>query len=712
MAPSIQPSTAATTTSLQIEKSKTPQNLLEEIELSDPFIRQFNLTKTRDGSRAYAAALLAAAQQVPNDVTGNSNSHKTSPLIAVNERIGAVQAVLSHLLKDRECSRSLAGSFLNQYANNKGAGTASIHGSNLHERCGRLQRQGDLVSSIAQRVESTLLHRGLQPMERCTKKLGRLLELNRVLKQCLKLKFEMTKIRQLEHLFVETTNDFMLIDADLRDLVRVSSSVSVVEKLLDSDTLNGATTLEELDVVRRLVPEARRASKIVRTASKRLLESQLDSTTTNFNTLGSTLQVYFHLGELPNAVWEAVTKALNMAEKASSQLLNPGNMKRLRDSAKSTPKNKLMSEASSKWASGVGDAAVQVLNLQMILSRKTDPVTRQRFIDVVSSAVDAVPDKFQSTTSSALTFSLFDKFFESYSAILGARIQRLLKYENGTLVDDVAELYPSMRVAALSMLDRIAGAKQSAPILFTSARDGSTDEFFQNRGGIFGGSEFLSFDLEKIGLSGDYLLGPSFASSFEQSFSSGTIWSKPDIDDSIGNDSKMETSQSSPNNFSSLGEEWRVLKGFDGGSGLAPLSQAFANSSLKRLTSLVEKFFHDDISIDENGVTMVGTFPTIPSKFDLSLLESSIENETLCIDPNVEGFGNYELLQIICSNIVTVIEKFCDSASRASSIMVARKNARTKSISEFHYFDSSDRLTENFNHDLKLIGALVRSEAN
>ena len=174
----------------------------------------------------------------------------------------------------------------------------------------------------------------------------------------------------------------------------------------------------------------------------------------------------------------------------------------------------------------------------------------------------------------------------------------------------------------------------------------------------------------------------------------------------------METNQSGPSNFSSLGEEWRVLKGFDGGIGLAPLSQAFANSSLKRLTSLVEKFFHDDISIDENGVTMVGTFPTIPSKFDLSLLESSIENETLCIDPNVEGFGNYELLQIICSNIVTVIEKFCDSASKASSIMVARKNARTKSISEFHYFDSSDRLTENFNHDLKLIGALVRSEAN
>ena len=196
---------------------------------SDPLLQEYDLTQedpSHEVSRAYAAELLASANNV--SISGGN------PLSDVSEKLHVVDAMIGKLLNDHSCD--LADSFVQRYAATTGGSALSLSSHNgLSDRCNRLRRQGDLVSSIAQRVESSLLHRGLQPMERCTKRLKRLLELNRVLKSCLKLKFEMTKIRQADHLWKEKDPaSYTLRTVDMRDFVRVSSSIAVVEDVLNS----------------------------------------------------------------------------------------------------------------------------------------------------------------------------------------------------------------------------------------------------------------------------------------------------------------------------------------------------------------------------------------------------------------------------------------------------------------------------------------------
>jgi hypothetical protein len=120
--------------------------------------------------------------------------------------------------------------------------------------------------------------------------------------------------------------------------------------------------------------------------------------------LGATLQVYYHLGELPQAAWSAVDHALVTAEKVSFDFWSATTLSRLTETATTEAKlcvggsgkklsdvnvqrsfkkklKELRAEAAYKWATGIADASLQVWNLHQVLCRKSDPVSRQLFID-------------------------------------------------------------------------------------------------------------------------------------------------------------------------------------------------------------------------------------------------------------------------------------------------------------------------------------------
>jgi len=735
MSPSVPTTTGAVATSSSPSKATAPSapnanEVLANLILSDPLIAEYDLTSHTSGEQQKYAAALLAKQNSSHDVSSDT-------LGEVDQKLNVIKTAIDDLVRERPAE--IARPFLTlhgydvasdgEHAPKRTSGNLAPI-STTRERCDRLRRQGDLVLSISQRVESSLMTRGLHQIEKSTTKLERLLDLSAALKQIMRLKFETTKIRQAQHLWQEresagsSNKSLMLID--LRDLIRVSSSVASVEALFRELECEGQ---ESIAIIEKLRPEANAAAAAVRSAAAELLAQQEGSDMDYSSALGATLQVYFHLGELGDAVWGRTSELLNAAEKASSQLLNPGNMQRLRDSAKIEANKvgakrgeaervlakKLLekrAEAASKWASGVSDAAINVLTIQSVLARKTDAVSRKRFADVV--AASSCPDKFSQAATelskNSNHFSLFDYFWKQFCIILGARIQRLLKFENGALGEDVAALYPPIRASASEMLGRLAGAIQAGSA--NSNVDGSDFNNSISENGILGGSNMLLTDSMFLGWkdtspgSGNYdessivyggnNLGLTYANM------SADRWTR-----SIG-PTKEEDYVSSVHAFSSstfsiVNKEWSVLQGV-GGSGLQPLRDAFLDASTHRLRKPLRTFFMENVSVDEDGIAMVSSnLPTIPSSYDLSLVEKVILSELSLADPR-EGGGNFCMASMISSNVVDMVRELCNEARKATSLAVSADDGINSqgATMDFHYVRSDGSLTENLSHDLKL----------
>lgn len=736
MSPSVAATnSAATSTSSPSAAAPSGPNaneILTNLILSDPLITEYNLTSHTSGEQQkYAAALLAkqnSSHDVSNDTLGEVDRKLDVIKTAVDDLVHNNPAEISkpflslhgyNVVRDGDASKSATGNL------------API--STTRERCDRLRRQGDLVLSISQRVESSLMTRGLQQIEMSTTKLERLLDLSAALKQIMRLKFETTKIRQAQHLWQEresgeiSNRTLMLID--LRDLIRVSSSVASVETMFRELECKGQ---ESIAIIEKMRPGANAAAAAVRSAAAELLAQQEGSDVDYYSALGATLQVYFHLGELGDAVWGRTSELLSAAEKASSQIFNPGNMQRLKDSAKTEAgkvgakrgeaervlAKKLLekrTEAASKWASFVSDAAIKVLNIQAVLSRKTDAVSRKRFVDVV--AASPCPDKFTQAFSelseSSHPFSLFDYFWKQFCISLGARIQRLLKFENGARAEDVSALYPPIRSSASEMLGRLADTIQAGS---SHNLDGSDFNNSIAGSGILGGSNSLLTDAMFLGwkdssphsanddesiVDGACNVGFSYANMSADVWTRSIGSAKEDYDVSV-------VHSYSSNIFSIVNREWSVLQG-EGGTGLQPLRDAFLDASSQRLHKPLRSFFMEDVSVDENGIAIISSaLPTIPSSYDLSVLEKRILSELSLADPR-EGGGNFDMASMISSNVVDMVREICTEARKASSVAVSASEGINSqgATNSFHYVRSDGSLTENLSHDLKLADFMV-----
>ena len=266
-------------------------------------------------------------------------------------------------------------------------------------------------------------------MDAATSRLSRVLDLSATLKMILRLQFESSKLQGYD------------LD-DLRDLTRAAASVAVVKDLLDRPELQGG----RIDVVETMRPDAENTARAVRRAAAALLAQHHDNSRSSAAVqLGATLQVYYHLGELPQAAWSAVSHALETAQQASDQFLSPTFLTTLMETAQAQAKGamsaskkpsdatlhralkknlrELRAEAASTWASGISDATLQVWNLHRVLCRKSDPVTRQVFVDVVAAA--PFPEEFEEFETK--DFNIFSLFWNKLCHDLGHQLETLLE---------------------------------------------------------------------------------------------------------------------------------------------------------------------------------------------------------------------------------------------------------------------------------------------
>eukprot|EP00978_Attheya_sp_CCMP212_P001893 scaffold3904_cov47-Attheya_sp.AAC.4 len=685
------------------------------------------------------------------------------------------------------------------------------------EKCVRLKRQGELLEGVATRVESSL-QRGLRRMERATSRLQRVLQISATLKMALRLKFEAKKIRGSGLDLTSTTGLLSSSSSslstpkqthvDLRDLTRAAASVAIMEDLLQSPELKASSTTSlvvTLEVVEAMRPEAEQVAKAVRRAAAGLLQ-QTSKQMMNPAKLGATLLVFFHLGELPEAVWGSVQTELAAAEAASSQLFHPqaiqdifqraqsmtssttstskptststtaattdaqDNLEANNDgSNNSNSKNdskkqeqaqerafqsrlrELKAEAATQWASQVSEAALKVWNLHRVLARKSDPVTRQNFLDAVSAA--PVPPTFQpalssykqtntntttstsstnqhqqqAATTASATPSLFGLFWQQFCIGLGQRLQRLLAYEK-TNRDQIAGLYPSVRAAALEMVATLydtmqAGISSSTTIMSHSnstALDDANDAMGGSNYGIMGGSASLE----------DSFLGWTGGGHEESAVAKGNSglagWTSKSADTwtrsglmgdvviaSSANNSMMDNKGAPVGPSSSmsaifLSSEWMALQGTsrinssgnETTSGLLSLQTAFLEASAERLTQPLQFLFPASVDIvDENGVTM-SVLPSLPTRFDLQLLDTTIRNELSLADPR-KGGGEFSMTTLLSDTIVEqLVEQFCDRARGATSDAASGGDHSTG------YLHDDSTPTEALLHDMQVASVL------
>lgn len=617
--------------------------------------------------------------------------------------------------------------------------------TSTREKAGRLHRQSTLLTQIAARVEGTL-QRGVTRMESSTTRLSRVLELSSTLKMIMRLQFEARKVCS-DGTFLDWDSK-RVGGVDLRDLTRAAASVAVMEELLAHPSLSPGAT-EKIDVVEKLRPGCDAVASSVRKAAAGLmneLQNHPSSSSASLSRLGATLQVYFHLGELHDASWKAVSSSSSLAEKASSQLFHPAGVQKMKEAAKAEAKALAEEEAnkkdggadsssnnpkvdprqrkkqvdaifqrlytrklrekrsalSSKWSTAVADAASRVWNLHRVLVRRNDAVSRRNFLDVVAEM--DVPEEFkgaeqwleQRMGASKANFSLFSLFWVQMCIGLGGRIQRLLKYDNGSMEEDVAALYPAVRAASLEMVTELYDMMQMG---LSSLEDVAA--FISNSGGgaaaagVMGGSACLE---ESVFLGTNGLEGDEFGNTADEAArgffggNSADAWTHDGdagfgVDASLNEGAKSGTASASSSStlavFSSA--EWIALqggKGQDVTMGLLPLQTSFLKESKQRLFAPLEYMFPEAVSVDEDGNAQK-VLPTLPSRYDLAKLDTNIREELSLADPRMGG-GDLSMTTMISVTVVDMLHEFCNSAKRAISEMEQDRvvDSRTGSASE------------------------------
>jgi len=832
--------------------SKTLQYLLRE----DPQLENFNLThlnlsSKKEGSFAYAAALINVDNQSHNhsghdedgngdgivdwsdaSIAGEIQQKARDALSEVERKLILVESLSERI--SREKPEHVAEPLMklhgytpypeekedNDNDNDNGTGSGSGGGgamlTSTLERCDRLSRQSQVLDSVAHRVESTLV-RGLDRMTNATDKLERVLKTSQVLKMVMRLKFEAKKVMGAGLGITKSSTSGISGDSgldfkDLRDLTRAAASVAVMEELLNHPDLKD----QGIDMVDQMRPEAERVAKAVRKAAANLLADQHQhgqghghgqhnnmqgmGRLSSAAKLGATLQVYFHLGELPDAAWNAVCLGLDKAEKASGRFFNPSAIKRLLESAKTearysadqeinailagggdrnkkqkeviynrvlyTKHREKKAEAASLWASEVAACALQVYNLHRVLMRKSDPVSRQNFLEVVCAA--PVPDDFKQAqelydnaknggaASDKMTkkkkVSIFTLFWNQMCISLGARMQRLLKYENGAMASDVATFYPAVRAAALEMLSSIQDTMQ-AGVIFSSdemsmSENGSGMGMVGGGSGIMGGSlalddaTFFGFSHgshnknAEGGATSASTLSSSNGNAHDGDLALGGVsadtWTKKDTSSSTNHNStatvmdkigargksghnQMQTSSAVSSILSS--PEWQSLQGLGSGSGLGrsngngnadsttmiglyPMQGAFLRALHQRLEAPLHSLFVENRVVDENGID-IKMLPTLPSNEDLQQLETIIRAELSLSDPR-EGGGDFSMTTMISECIVEIVERVCSLARGATSGASEDELLHTNNNNK-----SASTATEELLHDMKVAGVLA-----
>eukprot|EP00980_Cylindrotheca_fusiformis_P001954 scaffold443_cov125-Cylindrotheca_fusiformis.AAC.3 len=671
----------------------------------DPMLTKLEMhvsARGEDKPFAYAASLLEtndsrSHQQCAEDALGEVD-RKLALVESMAERVSRTspEAVAAPLLR-------LHGHVIEEEGQEgPDATSGSKNATTLvatRERCDRLKRQAEVLEGVAMRVESSL-SRGLARMEKATNRLSCVLQLSATLKMILRLQFESSK---LEGFYLD----------DLRDLTRAAASVAVLEDLLSKPELKDD---KKIDVVEAIRPQTEKKAAAVRKAAATLLaqhhDSNYASATAAVVKLGATLQVYYHLGELPQAAWTAVNHALSSAGKATSEFWSPTTLARLTESATAEAKlaagsgkklsdsnvqrtlkkklTELRVEAATRWATSITESALHVWNLHQVLCRKSDPVTRQLFVDVVSAA--PMPDKFKQVDIKNGEFSVFSVYWSYLCQKMGDRLKHILEYENGKFASDVSALYPPVRAASIKMLASLNDTMQAG--LGAVSLDDATSA---SSNGLLGGSAALD----------DSFLGWSTMSETSPTLGRGAT----SADTWTSAKNRIDEDQSPSDAFKSSGvttsmssvfnsPEWLALQGNQvSGSGLFRLQNAFLDTSSERLCAPLQYMFPDNVTIDETG-NAISHLPLLPSRHDVQKFDINIRQELSLADPR-EGGGDLSLVSMIAENVIRMISQFCEQA----------KNGVSHAGEDGYLNARDDSPTEALLHDMK-VAKIMSAMAN
>ena len=725
-----------------------------------------------DAAYSYAASLLhddGSSSSSNNggwmSSSGEYRQRATEALAEVDRKLALVESLAQRV--SRDSPTKVAGPLLRlhgfELSESTGSSTKNSTSETLtatRDKADRLERQSQVLSTVAHRVE-TALQRGVTRMESATTRLSRVLELSATLKMILRLQFEARKVGS--GLDLDSISQGGLID--LRDLTRAAASVAVMEELLSHPSLTPTCQQDKIDVVEKLRPGAEAVATSVRQAAAGLMnELQSQSTSTSVSSLsrlGATLQVYFHLGELPDASWKAVSSALSIAEKASAHIFHPTAIKRIKESAQSEAmslaevevakskdgkddfkgkdsrqRKKLLDSiyqrmfirklrekrtaAASKWATEISDTTSRVWNLHRVLAARNDPITRKNFLEVVAGS--EIPKDFARAEEALLQaqnehrdcehvkdnlsvqdFSLFSLFWMQVCLGLAGRLDRLLKYDGGSLESDVASLYPALRSASLEMVTELHDVMQMGTASSDDTNGLSTMGTSWNPTGVMGGSAVLEDSVFLGGAIGLDALDNPFGRADEAAGggilgATADIWTHPNSNFEAALDVDGTRLSAGVSNVTSssvlavfLSQEWLTLQGEKVSSGapmgFSPLRSSFLEQCKKRLFAPLEFMFQEAVSVDENGVA-IPVLPTLPSRFDIAKIDSNIREELSLADPR-QGGGDFSMATMLSDPIVSMVHEFCVLAKRA--------------ISEIDEGEDSAALK----HNLKVAGVMV-----
>jgi hypothetical protein len=585
------------------------------------------------------------------------------------------EAVAGHLLRlhgyqlESTTGRSSSTS---GYKKDEGAlvSTKTTTLSAIRDRADRLERQADVLHGIAKRVESSMT-RGLDRMQIACTRLERVLTLSSALKSILRLQFESNKL-------------FGFDLEDVRDLTRAAASVAILEELLAQPELQA-----RIDFVDRMRPQIQTTARQVRAAASALLQEQY-SKPNDLPKLGSTLQVYYHLGELPDAVWKSVDQAHAKAEAVSRNLFNAVTLVNLTDQAKRTAKearfiqkklSQIRAEAATEWSQGMIEVTMQVRNMQRVLTRKTDPMSRQFFVDVVAAA--ATPPAYAEFKTKEGS-SIFSLFWARLCKSLASILVNILAQDQGKYVDDVAALYPPVRASALELIVRLQDTIGGASIL----EDVSSIPV----AGILGGSSVLDdFFLE-------WSTGQDGIAKGENPQAAADHWTRQ-------SETEVASHQSSQRYLHGLSTtslsavfhsyEWHTLQGNTmTESGFFPLQEAFIKASTARLCAPLQYMFPENITVDDDGVPISSGLALLPSKYDVQRFDENIRSELALADPR-NGGGDLSLVAMIAGCVVTMVSRFCALAKNALS-----------GKGEDGYVNDDWSMSDYLQHDRKVISIM------
>ena len=673
--------TTHTQSSLRVASSSSSAAATQSLQLLLREDKLLTLHELHKSKHADEAAFSYAATLLQTEGGGDVELRAVEALAEVDRKLMLVQSLAERV--SRTSPDAVAGPLLHLHGYNldednedhddddddEKESTKQTNSTLLatRDRCHRLHRQSEGLEGVAKRVEGSLL-RGLKRMETATSRLGRVLQLSSSLKMILRLQFESQKLKGYDL-------------EDLRDLTRAAASVAVME-----DLLKQISNEQEPTVVKQMRPEAVATAAAVRRAAAALLKQQQSGV--GVVQLGATLQVYFHLGELTDAAWSAVDQALAIAKYTSTNIWSTTAIASLMEQANvqarisgktesaisrnlQTKLRELRADASGQWASGICDAALQVWNLHRVLSRKSDPITRQVFVEVVAMAPVPALYKESALKVSGETFSIFEIFWDKLCRDLGKLLKDLLA--NDKLQQDVAALYPSIRMSAIGMLGSLYDIMQ-AGAMSVSLEDASSTM------GVLGGSNALD---------------NAFWNSIPEEslvMASADTWSRSDAQDiHAENQENKFFSGASTTSSSAIfkSSEWKSLQSI----GLKPLQNAFVQACRDRLCAPIQFMFPEGVSVDEDGVAM-SILPALPSRYDMQKLEQNIRAELSLADPR-EGGGDLSMTTMIADVVVDMTERFC-----------ARAKTSISESGEAGFLTSDGRPTENLLHDLKVANVM------